>query len=69
MNYWDIIVSSYEGAAKGLWNYIINPIKDDGIPNFFYFLILISIGIWVLEIVIPWRKKQAIFRRDFWLDS
>lgn len=35
----------------------------------FYFLIAISIGVWILEIVLPWRKKQAIFRKDFWLDS
>ncbi|PWL24489.1 MAG: hypothetical protein DCO96_13490 [Fluviicola sp. XM-24bin1] len=69
MNYWEIIVNSYEGAAKGLWNYIVVPLKDNGVPNFFYFLILISVLIWVLEIVVPWRKKQAIFRRDFWLDS
>lgn len=35
----------------------------------FYFLIVVSILIWVLEIAMPWRKKQAVFRKDFWLDT
>lgn len=69
MNYWDLIIRSYEGAAKGFWNYIVKPITSDGYPNMFYFLIIISVLVWVLEIALPWRKKQAIFRRDFWLDT
>lgn len=69
MSYWDLIVRSYEGAAKGLWQTILHPITKSGYLNMFYFLIAISILVWVLEIVLPWRKKQAIFRRDFWLDS
>jgi len=36
--------------------------------NFFWGLTLISLLIWVLEIVFPWRKSQKIFRKDFWLD-
>jgi len=24
--------------------------------------------VWLLEIAFPWRKNQAIFRKDFWLD-
>ncbi|GAB5416676.1 MAG: sterol desaturase family protein [Crocinitomicaceae bacterium] len=69
MNYWEIIESSYTSAAKGLWNKIVDPFTSSGYLNLFYFLILISVLIWVLEIALPWRKKQAIFRRDFWLDS
>ncbi len=37
--------------------------------NYFYGLILISIIIWGLEIIFPWRKEQAVFRKDFWLDG
>lgn len=69
MNYWDLIVRSYEGAAKGLWGYITHPFNSNGIPNMLYFLIFISVFIWLLEIVVPWRKNQRIFRRDFWLDT
>ena len=36
--------------------------------NYFYGLIIISIIVWLLEIVFPWRKNQPIFRKDFWLD-
>lgn len=36
--------------------------------NYFYWLILISIAVWILEIVAPWRKNQKIIRKDFWLD-
>ncbi|WP_010135127.1 sterol desaturase family protein [Ochrovirga pacifica] len=36
--------------------------------NYFWGLILISLLIWVLEILFPWRKNQKIIRKDFWLD-
>lgn len=35
----------------------------------FYLLIFASLIIWGLEIVLPWRKKQRTFRKDFWLDA
>ncbi len=37
--------------------------------NYFWGLTLISLIIWGLEIVFPWRKNQAVFRKDFWLDG
>lgn len=37
--------------------------------NYFWGLILISILVWLLEILFPWRKEQSIFRKDFWLDA
>ena len=37
--------------------------------NYFWGLILISLFIWGLEIRFPWRKQQALFRKDFWLDG
>jgi len=37
--------------------------------NYFYGLILISLLVWGLEIVFPWRKNQPIIRKDFWLDT
>jgi sterol desaturase/sphingolipid hydroxylase (fatty acid hydroxylase superfamily) len=37
--------------------------------NYFYGLILISLVVWMLELIFPWRKNQAVFRKDFWLDS
>ena len=37
--------------------------------NFFYALIVISLVVWMLEIIFPWRKEQKIIRKDFWLDG
>ncbi|MDB4297811.1 sterol desaturase family protein [Flavobacteriaceae bacterium] len=37
--------------------------------NYFWGLIILSLLVWGLEILFPWRKKQALFRKDFWLDG
>ena len=37
--------------------------------NYFYGLIIISLVVWSLELLFPWRKNQPIFRKDFWLDT
>ncbi|GGF66880.1 fatty acid hydroxylase [Wenyingzhuangia marina] len=37
--------------------------------NYFWGLIFISLVVWGLEIIFPWRKNQKIFRKDFWLDA
>jgi sterol desaturase/sphingolipid hydroxylase (fatty acid hydroxylase superfamily) len=37
--------------------------------NYFWGLICISLFVWILEIVFPWRRDQPIFRKDFWLDA
>jgi len=51
--------------------WIIGQILFEGewYKNFFWGIILISLFIWVIEIVFPWRKNQKIFRKDFWLDG
>ena len=64
--YLDIIKNSY----SGYWNYLKNElININHWDNYFYGLIVISIAVWLLEIAFPWRKGQAIFRKDFWLDT
>lgn len=37
--------------------------------NYFYWLIGISLAFLLLELIMPWRKKQKVFRQDFWLDA
>ena len=61
---WNIIVGSYAGYANYLWQEIINPSWH----SYFYWLIGVSAFFFILEVVRPWRKKQAKFRKDFWLD-
>jgi sterol desaturase/sphingolipid hydroxylase (fatty acid hydroxylase superfamily) len=63
--YWDIIVNSF----TGYWNYLLHEIFEPGWNNYFYWLIGISLLVWIAEIFIPWRKSQPIFRQDFWLDG
>lgn len=64
--YLDIIKNAY----VGYWNYLKNEILfQNHWDNYFYGLIAISLIVWLLEIVFPWRKNQSIFRKDFWLDT
>ena len=37
--------------------------------NYFWGLIVISLIVWGLEILFPWRKQQALIRKDFFLDG
>ncbi|PIB33647.1 sterol desaturase [Gaetbulibacter sp. 5U11] len=64
--YLEIIKNAYFGYWNYLKHQIIFPNNWD---NYFYGLIIISLVVWGLEIVFPWRKKQSIFRKDFWLDT
>lgn len=65
MKYLEIAIGSFQGYASYLWSAILNPSWN----NYFYYLIALSLLVWVLEIVVPWRKKQPMFRKDFWLDA
>ena len=63
--YFKIIIDSY----YGYWNYLVNEIAYPGWHNYFWWLVGISLTVWLLEIIVPWRKSQPIFRKDFWLDG
>lgn len=56
-------------AYTGYWNYLLSEILHPSWHNYFYWLIGISLAVWLLEILLPWRKDQAIVRKDFWLDG
>ncbi|MBX2871133.1 MAG: sterol desaturase family protein [Saprospiraceae bacterium] len=51
------------------WHYLKGEIMSPSWHNYFYWLIGVSLFFWLLEVVIPWRKKQKVVRRDFWLDG
>jgi sterol desaturase/sphingolipid hydroxylase (fatty acid hydroxylase superfamily) len=64
--YLEIIQNSY----SGYWNYLKTEMFSiTHWDNYFYGLIIISLAVWILEIAFPWREKQSIFRKDFWLDT
>jgi sterol desaturase/sphingolipid hydroxylase (fatty acid hydroxylase superfamily) len=57
-------LNGYSSYAGYLWGEISQP----GPKNYFYWLIIISAFFFMLEWFTPWRKDQAKFRKDFWLD-
>ena len=64
--YLEIIKNSY----SDYWNYVKNSVLMElNWENYFYGLIIISLLVWTLEIIFPWRKNQSLFRKDFWLDT
>ncbi len=63
--YLDIFGESY----TGYWNYLISEITSFHWGNYFYGLIAVSLLVWILELLFPWRKNQKVFRKDFWLDT
>ena len=53
----------------GYWNYLSSEILYPSWHNYFWWLLGISLVVWSLELVFPWRKNQAAIRDDFWLDG
>ncbi|MDN5201029.1 sterol desaturase family protein [Fulvivirgaceae bacterium BMA10] len=62
--YLESFINGYKGYANYLWTEITNPHWK----NYFYWLIGVSLFFFLLELIKPWRQKQAKFRKDFWLD-
>lgn len=65
MSYLDIFLQTFKGYASYLRQTILHPAWD----NFFYWLIAISLAVYALELLFPWREKQKAIRKDFWLDT
>lgn len=63
--YIDIFFRSF----SDYWNYLANEITHPQWHSYFYWLIAISLIVWIIELIAPWRKKQAALRKDFWLDG
>lgn len=62
--YIHLIRDAFTGYADYLWQEITHPTWY----SYFYWLIAISLAVWMLEVIIPWRKNQKPVRKDFWLD-
>ncbi len=65
--YVNAFTDSFIGNVQWTWRSILFEIP--WYMNYFWGLIIISLVVWGLEIVFPWRKHQSIFRKDFWLDG
>ncbi|MEP3390010.1 MAG: sterol desaturase family protein [Reichenbachiella sp.] len=67
MKYLDSFSSAFLGTVDWTWKSILFEVP--WYTNYFWGLIVISLVVWGLEIVFPWRKEQPIIRKDFWLDG
>ena len=65
--YFDAFKDAFLGNLNWIWRSITFNVP--WYTNYFWGLIVLSLLVWILEIVLPWRKNQAIFRKDFWLDG
>lgn len=65
--YYDALVKGFTGTAQYTLKSIL--LEVPWYQNYFWGLVVISLLVWVLEIALPWRKNQAVFRKDFWLDG
>lgn len=63
--YLKVISDSFTGYARYLWHEITHPAWN----NYFYYLIAVSLVVLALEVVMPWRKRQAVLRKGFWQDA
>ncbi|MFM8770864.1 MAG: hypothetical protein ACKOE4_02410, partial [Candidatus Kapaibacterium sp.] len=59
------VLSFYSVQFAYLWSTISQPTWH----NFFWWLVGLSVAVWLLEIIIPWRTNQPVIRKDFWLDT
>ena len=63
--YKEVVIQSY----SDYFNYLKNELITLHIENYFYGLLIISLLVFILELLFPWRKNQPIIRKDFWLDT
>ena len=67
MDYLELFLKAFLGTVKWTWRSITFDVPWH--QNYFWGLIVISLIVFVLEVVFPWRKEQKILRKDFWLDG
>jgi len=65
--YLEAFINAFNGTLDWTWKSILFQVS--WYTNYFWGLIAISLFAWILEIIFPWRKDQAIIRKDFWLDG
>lgn len=66
-DYWNNFINTIIGTLQ--WVGRLITFDEPWYTNYFYGLIAISLLVWGLEILFPWRKNQSIIRKDFWLDG
>jgi sterol desaturase/sphingolipid hydroxylase (fatty acid hydroxylase superfamily) len=65
--YISAFVEAFMSSLNWTWDSILFNVP--WYTNYFWGLITISLFVWGLEIIFPWRKTQSIIRKDFWMDG
>ncbi len=65
--YFEAFWNALTGTLNWTWKSIVFEVP--WYTNYFWGLIVISLLVWGLEILFPWRRDQSVFRKDFWLDA
>lgn len=60
------ITKAYTNYANYVWGSITDPFRPG---NFLFYFLIVSLVVWALEIILPWRKEQKVFRKQFWQDA
>ena len=65
------VIEEFFNKITGSFSWVWKQITFDvsWYDNYFYGLILISILVYGLELLFPWRKHQKPIRKDFWMDA
>lgn len=67
MEYLDLFINSFNSYGSYIWKEITFQVSTWYV-NYFWLLTLLSLFVWGLEALFPWRKNQKAIRKDFWLD-
>ena len=67
-SYWYLFLDSFYGYANYVWSEITFQ-TNPWYQNYFWWLIVLSVFVWLLELIFPWRKNQPHIRADFWIDA
>ncbi len=62
-------IKALQGYLNWLWNDQILISTNSLFGNYFWGLALISVTFFLIEVVVPWRKNQAVIRKQFWQDA
>ena len=68
VSYGQLFWGSFKNFANYTWNEITFQVSPWYV-NYFWWLVILSLFVWGLELLFPWRKNQPIFRQDFWIDA
>jgi len=67
MEYLELFLNAFLGTVQWTWKSICFEVLWT--RNYFWGLIVISLLVWGIEMLFPWRKQQSVFRKDFFLDG